>query len=52
MGKFGDTWRGVETITKSGETHQGVRVLPQGHHLAPYLGTYLVDQGVGVGNPR
>jgi hypothetical protein len=24
MGKMGDTWRGVETITKTGETDQGV----------------------------
>ena len=24
MGKMGDTWRGVGTITKTGETHQGV----------------------------
>ena len=52
MGKMGDTWRGVETITKTGETDQGVTVPPQGHHLASYLGAYLVDWGVGVGNPR
>jgi hypothetical protein len=26
MGKMGDTWRGVETITKTGETDQGVTV--------------------------
>ena len=24
IGKMGDTWRGVETITKTGETDQGV----------------------------
>jgi hypothetical protein len=24
MGKIGDTWRGVETSTKTGETDQGV----------------------------
>ena len=24
MGKMGDTWRGVETITKTGETNQDV----------------------------
>ena len=24
MGKMGDTWRGVETITKTDETDQGV----------------------------
>ena len=28
MGKMGDTWRGVETITKTGETDQGVTVPP------------------------
>ena len=24
MGKMGDTWRGMETSTKTGETDQGV----------------------------
>ena len=28
MGKIGDTWRGVETSTKTGETDQGVTVPP------------------------
>ena len=32
MGKMGDTWRGVETITKTGETDQGVTVPPPGVH--------------------
>ena len=27
MGKMGDTWRWVETITKTGETDQGVTVI-------------------------
>jgi hypothetical protein len=27
MGKMGNTWRGVEKITKTGETDQGVTVL-------------------------
>ena len=27
MGKLGDTWRGVETITKTGETDQDVTVV-------------------------
>ena len=30
MGKTGDTWRWVETITKTGETDQGVT-----HHFGP-----------------
>jgi hypothetical protein len=29
MGKMGDTWREVETFTKTGETDQGVTVV---HH--------------------
>ena len=47
MGKMGDTWRGVETIPKTGETDQGVTVTP-----LSYLGAYVVDRGVGVGNLR
>jgi hypothetical protein len=27
-GKMGDTWKGVETSTRTGETGQGVTVLP------------------------
>ena len=27
MGKMGDTWRRVETITKTGETDQGVTMM-------------------------
>jgi hypothetical protein len=30
MGKMGDTWRRVETSTKTGETDQGVPGLPEG----------------------
>jgi hypothetical protein len=26
MGKMGDTWRGMETSTRTGETDQGVTV--------------------------
>ena len=26
MGKMGDTWRGVETSTRTGETDQGVTI--------------------------
>jgi hypothetical protein len=46
MGKMGDTWRGVETIPKIGETDQGVTVTP-----LSYLGAYLVDRGVPGGDP-
>jgi hypothetical protein len=43
MGKMGDTWREVETITKTGETDQGVTDPP-----LSYLGAYLVDWGAGI----
>ena len=32
MGKMGDTWKGVETNTKTGETDQGVTTLAQTVH--------------------
>ena len=44
---MGDTWRGVETITKTGEIDQGVTVLSASHwfyhfNLRPSLFTSLV----------
>ena len=48
---------GVEPITRTGETDQGVTVPPfsKGRHLASYLGAYLADRGGGgdyEGRPR
>ena len=36
MGKMGNTWRGVETSTKTGETDQGMTVAPQGSNSSLY----------------
>jgi hypothetical protein len=38
MGKMGDTWRGVETSTKTGKTDQGVTQIELPCHMT--LGPY------------
>jgi hypothetical protein len=44
MGKMGDTWRGVETNTKTGETDQGVTKNPR-------LSTAVCRNGLVKANP-
>ena len=59
MGKLGDTWRLVETITKTGETDQGVTLSTMVDSNQPHptktwcclltgLGTYLIASNLSL----
>jgi hypothetical protein len=45
MGKMGNTWRGVETITNTGETDQGVTNMTDRklHTIAPRIYKYTLS---------